>query len=157
MTELKPEQPSRFHKYSWRKGGMWVLNQQHPHLKSTATCKIDGTVYCAYCAERARPIQSRLGTDAYDDDWDDVYDNWRHEITGHTCDCDKARNERKLRDEEAEFNKKVFIERQELRSRYDLEINTRTLLAIKHEKEKKRVESGWSVKGLDILNQFGKK
>lgn len=152
MTELHQGQPSKYHKYQYDKDdddklvGRWVLNQQHSDLRSTATCNIHNHHYCAYCGERARPIQARLGGS----EWGRELRDWHYETTGHTCDCKKARLERKFQEERNELERKTETRRRALYNRYSkrLAFDRDMLLEVKHRVEAKQVSMGF---GHDIL------
>ena len=141
-NDLKEGQPSRFHKFQFihkEDRFDWILNQQHPELKSTATCDIDNTLYCAYCGKRALPIQAYLGDAKTHEEY---HQSWRYKTTGHTCDCKKARLERQFQDELQEFDRKVSEKRKAFCSKHlkRLKFDDRKLLKIRHKQERDKLE-----------------
>ncbi len=137
------EAPSRFHKKVFANGKTaWRLDREHPELKSSLYCKIDGDYYCAYCGKKCISLQGFLGE--YRRDSIGRPPGWCYTTTGYTCDCVQARLERERDDLLGEMKSRHAKEEQELRSRFrELVPNKIKLCDIKHAKEKERIERGW--------------
>jgi hypothetical protein len=112
-------------------------NSSHPDLEPTETFSLGYTdVYCVYCCGQAYPIQAGLKGVVYG--YTKNYD-----VTGYTCICEAAENEKLQRKELKELQERHKKEELELMRKFQplLKQDKRKRLELKHKRELYELEN----------------
>lgn len=130
------ERPSKYHRWVFsgckeNNGYKWTWDSSHDDLEQTETFSIGGEHFCAYCCNKAYPIQAGLRNNM------EVY-----KVTGYCCICEAAEKEIEYRREHEKMIKRHQQEEQTLRMNYkkELKTNKKKRLEMLHRYEMKQLE-----------------